>query len=339
MMLTEEQREQVLIRAPHLSIGVVGDLFLDRYLDLDATLTEPSIETGLDAYQIFRVRSLPGAAGTVVNNLVALGVGRVVPISLIGDDGEGYELSQALEQQRVPGEGIVRVAARRTPTYTKPMLHKPGLPPRELNRLDVHPRDPLTPEMEAALLEKIHTLLPSFHALALLDQVSRPNAGVLTQRVRATFTEFARDIPILADSRAHLHQFRNVMLKPNEAECRAAVPEATDLFHAAQMLADRVGKPVFTTRGAQGIYLTHPSQPAIVVPGVPVDGPIDPVGAGDSTTAGILTALAAGLPLASAAAFGCLVASVTVQQIGTTGTASPESLRRAHVNHNFKNSR
>src|SRR3954467_15001603 len=95
-MLTASLVEQVLTRAPGLTIGVVGDLFLDRYLDIDDSLTEPSIETGLDAYQVVRVRSYPGAAGTIVNNLVALGVGRVVPVAIIGDDGEGYELRQAL---------------------------------------------------------------------------------------------------------------------------------------------------------------------------------------------------------------------------------------------------
>src|ERR1700722_461491 len=94
--LTDAVIEQVLRRLPGLTIGVLGDLFLDRYLDLDAALTEPSIETGLDAYQVVNVRSYPGAAGTIVNNLVALGVGRVVPIAVIGDDGEGYDLRQAL---------------------------------------------------------------------------------------------------------------------------------------------------------------------------------------------------------------------------------------------------
>src|ERR1051325_2556405 len=96
LMLTDALVEQVLSRAPGLAIGVLGDLFLDRYLDIDAALTEPSIETGLDAYQVVRVRSYPGAAGTVISNLAALGVGRVCPVAVIGDDGEGFELRQAL---------------------------------------------------------------------------------------------------------------------------------------------------------------------------------------------------------------------------------------------------
>lgn len=100
-MLDAALIDRILKRFPALKIGVLGDLFLDRYLDIDAALTEPSIETGLDAYQVTRVRSYPGAAGTVISNLAALGVGKIYPISVIGDDGEGYELRQAL----APGAG------------------------------------------------------------------------------------------------------------------------------------------------------------------------------------------------------------------------------------------
>src|SRR3954471_13366314 len=100
-MLTTALIDDILARLPALTIGVLGDLFLDRYLDLDASLTELSLETGLAAYQVVRVRSCPGAAGTVINNLAALGVGRIVPVAVLGDDGEGHELRQALEALRV----------------------------------------------------------------------------------------------------------------------------------------------------------------------------------------------------------------------------------------------
>jgi sugar/nucleoside kinase (ribokinase family) len=75
------------------------------------------------------------------------------------------------------------------------------------------------------------------------------------------------------------------------------------------------------------MLLAEPGAEVSVVAGYPASGPIDPVGAGDSASAGIATAVAAGLPKAAAAAFGNLVASITVQQIGTTGTATPAQLR------------
>ena len=137
-MLRTELVEHVLATLPGKTVALLGDLFLDRYLDIDQALDEPSVETGRTAYQVVRVRSYPGAAGTVINNLAALGVGRIFPIAYIGDDGEGYELRQALARLTVvdPG-GIVSVPDRRTPTYTKPMWAEAGLPPRELNRLDI----------------------------------------------------------------------------------------------------------------------------------------------------------------------------------------------------------
>src|SRR5207245_9165358 len=95
-MLTTELIEHVLSTVPGRTVGVLGDLFLDRYLDIDAALNEPSVETGLDAYQVVRVRSYPGAAGTIVNNLAAFGVAAIPVVSVIGDDGEGHELRQAL---------------------------------------------------------------------------------------------------------------------------------------------------------------------------------------------------------------------------------------------------
>src|SRR5438094_8042397 len=122
-MLNLRQLEMILERISRFTIGVVGDLFLDRYLDIDAALTKPSLETGLDAYQVVRLRSYPGAAGTIINNLVALGVGRVIPVAVIGDDGEGYELRQALGAlPAVDASGVSSAAERRTPTYAKPML-------------------------------------------------------------------------------------------------------------------------------------------------------------------------------------------------------------------------
>jgi sugar/nucleoside kinase (ribokinase family) len=63
-----------------------------------------------------------------------------------------------------------------------------------------------------------------------------------------------------------------------------------------------------------------------LIPGVKVTGPIDPTGAGDSATAGaVLTLASVGTP-AEAALVGNLVASITVQQLGTTGTASPQQV-------------
>jgi rfaE bifunctional protein kinase chain/domain len=349
-MLTENRVEHILARIPELTVGVVGDLFLDRYLDIDAALTEWSIETSLEAYQVTRVRSYPGAAGTVINNLVALGVKRVCAVSVIGDDGEGYELRQALAALRVVDSStVVSAPDRRTPTYTKPLLHEAEQPPRELNRLDIKNRTPLPEPLQDLMMESLAEVWPQVDALLVLDQVSEAECGVITKAVREQLAQLGESDPgkfILADSRERIGLFRWVSIKPNERECQEALrvrgiwtalgpPGVEPLRHTLEdmvkYLARDLNRAVFCTLGEEGICLAHRAAGRLqtsLIPAYPVRGPIDPVGAGDSTSAAIACAVAAGAGLEEAAAFGNLVASITVQQLGTTGTASPAQVRQ-----------
>jgi bifunctional ADP-heptose synthase (sugar kinase/adenylyltransferase) len=295
--------DMILGRIPGLTIGILGDLFLDRYLDLDGALTEPSLETGLPAYQVTRVRSSPGAAGTVLNNLVALGVGHVRLLAVIGDDGEGYELRQALGRlAAVDLTDMVVAPDRRTPTYTKPMLHEAGRPPRELNRVDIKNRRRLTRDLENKVLRILDERFPRADAWVVLDQVSEVDCGVVTEAVRDQLADLgAREPrrPVLADSRERIGLFRSVMLKPNRRECLHAAglnDDGGDIADAVRRLARRVGRPVFCTTGERGILVADPALPDVSLRSVPaysVSGPVDIVGAGDSTSAGIACALAA----------------------------------------------
>ena len=113
---------------------------------------------------------------------------------------------------------------------------------------------------------------------------------------------------MLADSREHITQFRGVCIKPNAAEIAKAM-NVPDPEFAVRRLAERSGCETQA------------------VAGYPFEGLCDPVGAGDCASAAIATAVAAGATKAQGAAYGCLCASVTVRQIGTTGTAQPEQVR------------
>ena len=96
--MTPSRLSSLLFRFPQTTIAVVGDFFLDKYLEVDPSLSEVSLETGLEARQVVAVRCHPGAAGTIVSNLCALGVSRVVCIGFVGDDGEGFELLRGLRR-------------------------------------------------------------------------------------------------------------------------------------------------------------------------------------------------------------------------------------------------
>lgn len=327
-----------------LTIGVVGDFFLDSYFDCDPGLNEPSLETGRDCYQVVGTRRQAGAAGTAAANLVALGVGRVEAVGYCGDDGEGFELRRAMDRLGLDLGGFSTAPERFTPTYCKPTYVERRGPrgrarqwtvTEELERLDIKNRRPTPAALQAELIERVRQRLPRWDGLLVVDQVSQANCGVITARMRRFLMEAAAaeaDRVVLVDSRERIRLFRHLIVKPNQREAAAALgqPRARSLKAARRhtgALSRRTGRPVFLTLSERGMLVSDGGQPRLV-PGVPVCGPIDPVGAGDSTSAAIVASLATGASLLEAAAIANLVGSITVQQIGTTGTAPPRRILR-----------
>ncbi len=317
-------------RYPSLRIAVVGDFFLDRYLHIDPAKHETSIETGLMVHNVVEVRAQPGAAGTILNNLVALGVGTLDAVGFCGDDGEGYELRRALAAR--PGvrlEHFLTAASRRTPVYCKPLVLETGQPPRELNRLDSKNWTPTPADLQRDLASRLRALAERLDALVLLDQVDRPETGVVTDLVKqaAHAAQQQRDdLIVLADSRRGLGQFPPLGFKMNVDELgrmTGAAPSDLDtVSRQTAELAGRTGRPVFVTIAEQGIVGARPGAPAVHVPALPVRGPIDIVGAGDAVTASLAAALASGADLREAMELAMAAASIVIHQLGTTGTAS-----------------
>jgi rfaE bifunctional protein kinase chain/domain len=336
-MVSIDRLLDILDRMPELRILLAGDLFLDRYLEIDRSLTEVSLETGLEAHQVTEVRSSPGAGGNVIANLRALSV-QVSVVSIIGDDGEGYMLRRHLADLGVDTTGLVVAPDRVTPTYTKPMMHEPDGTVHELSRLDICNRTPTPARVEQAAVKMMQELASSADGILVADQVSAPEVGVVTTRLREALTESARTHPRkphMVDSRMRVGLFERFMLKPNAAEAlRALDREATDVIPleqagaAGSVLARRVGRTVFVTVGDRGILVCDERR-SEHVPAVPVKGEIDVVGAGDTTISAMLASLCAGATETEAAEIGNLASSVTIQKIGTTGTASPQEVVEA----------
>ena len=391
-MMTPHRLENLLSRFAGLSVLVVGDFFLDKYLVLDPGLDEPSLETGLDAHQVVERRCMPGAAGTVTSNLRALGVGNLHALGVTGDDGEGYELRQGLAATGVRLDGLIESTDRVTPTYIKPMNRTPD-GERESNRIDLQNRTSTPGALEDRIIEYLRDMAPVMDGLVVLDQVGPRNTGVVTDRVREAICDLGRTRPekvILADSRERIGEFRHVIRKGNRSEIQRAaqsIPNTgkdrpvrsdmdrplrsdvdspmrsdheaggeparsnrtdssgstdssgrtdgsrrSDRSHVAgwgQALFERglnAGegpfRPVFVTLGEDGLLVID-DDGCRHLPGIRVPEPVDTVGAGDSVTAGIVSALSAGATLDEAGLVGNLVASITVRQLGVTGTASP----------------
>ena len=327
---------------PALRIGVVGDFFLDSYIECDPALDEKSLETGKTCYQVIGYRRQPGAAGNVAANLRALGVGAVEVVGYCGDDGEGCELRRAMRRLGLDLTGFLTTPSRLTPTYGKPCYvasKQRGRPVlEELERFDIKNRRPTPTNLQRTLIDQVRQRLSQWDGLVLIDQVAEANCGVLTTRVRRAIAAALGSQPklvVLADSRTRIGLFKHAILKPNQREARAALGGQGRLslkaaHHHARVLSNHTGRPVFLTLGSRGILVAD-GNAVEHVPAVDLTAPVDPVGTGDTCAAALSAALAAGASLTEAAAVACLAASITAQQVGTTGTASPIELsRRLH---------
>lgn len=332
-LMDAQRLDEILESLPGQSIAILGDFFLDKYLEIDPTLSETSLETALEAHQVVAVRCYPGAAGTVFNNLVSLGVGHIFPIGFTGIDGEGFELRRGLSQPGVDLTDLLETDERVTPTYTKPLVIEQGKLPRELERLDIKNRTPLPQALEDEIIGRMEQRLESCQGMIVADQVPERNCGVITDSVRERLAQLGEERAgkiICADSRTRVGLFRGVIVKPNHSEGARSLDMSIDQTspeHLLRNLAHRTGRPACLTLGQRGI-LAFDGQAIHQIRGFVHEAPIDIVGAGDTLTAGMASALCTGASFAEAALVGNLVASITIEQVGVTGTASPEDVRR-----------
>jgi len=332
--MSPQRLEQIVAGFARARIAVLGDYFLDKYLEIDPALAEVSVETGRRAHQVVGIRHSPGVAGTVICNLASLGAGQIHAIGLTGDDGEGYDLRKDLAALGCHLDHLHQVAGLLTPTYLKPRDRGDPTLAGEHERYDTKNRRPTPPELVDRIIQSLDQLLPQLDAVIVADQVEQEECGVVTSAVREALADRALRWPSVVfwvDSRRRIRRFRNVIIKPNQFEAvghsNPQPGETVDparLEEAIHTLRQQCGAPVCLTRGAAGIIVSDPQTTEI--PAVRLDGPLDPTGAGDSATAGAVLALCAGATLPEAALVGNLVASITVQQLATTGTARADEL-------------
>jgi rfaE bifunctional protein kinase chain/domain len=332
--MNRQRLKEILSQFPTIHLAVIGDYFLDRYWQIDPKRDEPSVETGLTAYQVVDRWGSPGAAGTVVNNLSALGVGKIDAIGFLGKDGEGCELAALLDKIGVARTHMIETDQRATPCYTKPLRN--GI---EMNRFDIKNRTVTPFSVEEKLIASVQEIINHVDALIIMDQVSEENCGVLTENVRNYLIRLGQKHVkplIYADSRERIHLYRNMVIKCNERETLEACgrydgtsPVLDILKQCGLKLVEKTGQAVFVTMGERGQLVIDPANgmpQTKYVPAIPVTGEIDICGAGDASSSAIVASLCAGANYEEAATLGNLASSVTIRKIGQTGTASPEEI-------------
>jgi rfaE bifunctional protein kinase chain/domain len=329
--------EQILAALPARRVGIIGDFTLDAYWYADMVRAELSREAPLYNRPVVRETYSPGGAANVAWNVASLGAGETYALTLMGDDWRGDLLRAILRREGVCLDHALLRPERITPCYAKVILAAHGLQ-QEDARLDFFNPGRPGPEAEEALLTSLETLAPQLDALIVNDQLSE---GLITPRVHQRLLDLAATHPglvFVVDSRSRIDRFPGMALKPNDLEAARALfpgepPDAIPrnrLIEAALRWQGEQGRPVYITIGSEGCLVLSDGA-AVHVPGVPLQQPVDPVGAGDTFISALAACLAAGASPVEAGQVAVLASAVSVCKLHVTGTASPAEILEMHA--------
>jgi bifunctional ADP-heptose synthase (sugar kinase/adenylyltransferase) len=103
IMVKKDKLNSILDHFDQISILVIGDLMLDRFIYGNASRISPEAPVPLIdvATEVFRL----GGAANAVNNIRVLG-GKVIAVGVVGDDWFGKRLTGLLKEDGIDTTGI-----------------------------------------------------------------------------------------------------------------------------------------------------------------------------------------------------------------------------------------
>jgi D-beta-D-heptose 7-phosphate kinase/D-beta-D-heptose 1-phosphate adenosyltransferase len=318
--LAHDRLRSLIDRFSEVTILVVGDVMLDRFLIGRVTRISPEAPVPVVAFDHEMQRI--GGAANVAHNIRALG-GRVELVGVTGRDEAGDRLLSAC---RDAGIRTTLIADESRPTTTKVRVVTERN--QQVARIDYERDAEVTGVVEEGVATELRRRGQHVSAIVVSDYLK----GSVTRRVvsEAVSVAGARSIPLLIDPKIpHLEYYAGAaVITPNHHEAEAAThlrvrtdEDARDV--AREFRARAKCRGVVMTRGDQGMWVLDdradrhlPASAREVA---------DVTGAGDTVIATLALAMAAGGTLFEAASIANRAAGIVVAKFGPA-TVSPAEL-------------
>ena len=321
--LTRDRLLHLIQRMRDSRVVVVGDIMLDRYLVGDAERLSP--EAPVPVVTVRERHARLGGAANVAMNVAALGA-RSLLVGVVGDDTDGATIRQELAVARLEDRYILSIAGRPTTSKTRIISRS-----QQIVRID----DEVETLLDGSDLDKLvrvaRDAMADADALLLEDY----NKGALAPKLIAAVMEVARrrGIPIVVDPkfRQFFEYAGATVFKPNRRELESALGAAVDLKNGnalPEVLARLKVDNLLVTLGAEGMVLVMKDGSLTHIPSI-ARSIYDVSGAGDTVTAWMGAALAAGGSVREAAQVANYAAGVEVSKAGVA-TVSPEEVVAVH---------
>ena len=317
--LARARAAEIIGRFPSIRVAVVGDVMLDRYLIGDIERISP--EAPVPVVHVSSRRDAPGGAANVAANVAAAGA-RCHLVGVVGSDAAGEALRGALRASGVADARLHTVAGR--PTTTKTRVIARG---QQVCRVDEESDGAIDGDALAGVTAHALMGLEESDVLLLEDY----DKGALPPALATPLIVAARErnVPVVVDPKyRHFFAYSGAtVLKPNQRELVAALgaaidSAAPDAYRAAYR---RLGaEHLLVTLGADGMALVSRDE-TVRIPAIPRQV-YDVSGAGDTVTAWVGLALAAGATIEEAAVMANVAAGIEVGKPGVATISAEELL-------------
>ncbi len=309
-----------------MRVLVIGDIMLDVYLRGSATRISP--EAPVPVVRVTHDDVALGGAANVATNVVRLGA-RCAIVGCIGDDAAGRDLVSELVRCGIDALGVRALPGRPTTVKTRVMVRH-----QQVARYDRESEQELNQADAQVMAALIRERVADADAVVLEDY----NKGLLVPGVIRAAIDAARvqQKPIVVDPKfRYFFDYRGAtVFKPNLLELTAAMrgTAAAEDAHWLARTRDELGcDHLLVTLGEDGMALLTKESEFIRVPTV-ARSVYDVSGAGDTVTAAIAVALAAGADIVEAAVLANHAAGIEVGKAGVA-TVSPDELRQVVREH------
>jgi D-beta-D-heptose 7-phosphate kinase/D-beta-D-heptose 1-phosphate adenosyltransferase len=247
---------------------------------------------------------------------------RCLLVGTVGDDNDGAAIRQELAVARLGDRFVLTIAGRPTTSKTRIIARS-----QQIVRIDDEVDTLLDGQDLERLVRVARDALADADALLLEDY----NKGALPPALIAAVMEVARHrgIPIVVDPkfRQFFEYAGATVFKPNRRELESALGAAVDLQNGnalPQVLARLKVDNLLVTLGAEGMVLVMKDGSSTHFPTI-ARAIYDVSGAGDTVTAWMGTALAAGASVRESTQLANYAAGVEVGKAGVA-TVSPEEV-------------
>ncbi len=310
-------------RLARASVLVVGDAMLDRYVYGEVSRVSP--EAPVPILCVSREVAMPGGAGNVVRNLIALEAA-VAFVSVVGDDQAGSDLTALIGGQQNVEPWLLVQGGRTTTLKTRYIAQG-----QHLIRADREQTMALPEKLAERLVRIASDAMAATSVTILSDYRKGVLSAAVAQRLIEAAKALGRKVIVDPKGRDYDRYHGADIVTPNRRELAEATGLAVDsesgIVAAAQVLLQRYSfGAVLVTRAEDGMSLVTPDE-VRHYPGEAAEV-YDVSGAGDTVVAVLAAAMAVNVPLADAARLANIAGGIVVGKVGTA-VARPNDILAA----------